>query len=1389
MVAITLTLLELSSLILRCLSVDRTNTTYGAVIIDFAAALGVAVVIYIEHRHAIRTSALLGVYLTIGLLIEITKSRSYFKRGLTASACVAVASAVVKLLLIGLEEVPKQDLLVDEDIRDISDGEATSGFFTRTLFIFLGPMLRAGFRRALTINDLANLGIDFTSTRLFKQLDSKWRPDDKRLDRSLFLGCCAAWKTSIFALVVPRLCVTGLRFAQPFLMHKVIECADPKSNCGAQQRTGIVGATFFTFFGAAICQATTTHMHNRLITRLRGGLFSHLLKKSSKLEIGEGRKLAAVTLMSADFDGIASGLADFIEMPFTFIDAGIGMFFLYRFIHLSCLAILIPLSVSTLLGFLFSRPLAPALKFWNENIQDRIAKTSRILSQLPAVKALGLGPKMAGFVQSLRVQEVASSRKYRIIRASAVGAAVVVDLSTSVIVVGVALVFSAFGDGISAATLYPTLGIVSLIEGPLAQILKSYPTTMTMLGCFQRIEAFLRLKNHDDPRSALHSDVVAAAEQEIEPKATSHALDETHEKSSGHILRFSNASLAPRGSKQPVLKAVDLAIAAGSINGVYGHTSSGKTTFLESILGEAEILEGSLHIDNVTVAICGQQVWLPDTTFRECIIGNCEYDAVWFNRVVNRCGLRQDLANFSDGEEHIVGTNGIALSGGQRQRIGIARAVYCRAAIVILDDIFSSVDKNTAIDIITGLCGHDGLLRTSGCTVIMATYLPESLDIVENVILLDDKGVVSCEPRWISTGRPSDIAVYLQQSLLPQQEDGVRQAPATETRQVPALPSQRPQVPSGVTREGRQTDRRKSDLKLYLLWINSAGRMSACIWFALIMFMGANEMFSYLYIRIWIAVAPKERLFIIGYAMISLLAGILSVVSALFNSIHLSPRASISLHGQLTTTVSQSTLGFLSTTDSGSILNRYSQDMELISNGIPQAIYATIYCGTTSLFKLGIIFSTATYMTAIFPFIGGAIFLIQQFYLRSSRQLRLLEIEAQAPLVKELHETSTGLVYIRAFKYQKHGFKRSLRLLDASQKPYYFLLCSQAFLALTLDLLSALVAVILAIVTVVARDSSQNATGLAFLTMINMGRSFNRFVTFWAKSETSVGSLSRLRDFLRDTPQETSPEDVVDLPPNWPSNGVIEINNVSARYRVKKNEPTEYIVRGVSLLIEPAKKIGIMGRTGSGKSSLLFTLLGFLEYEGSIYIDGVDLKKVHPDQLRSRIITISQNIVELEGTIRDNLLPYDKSWERTRDVVCAKSHDAEIGDVTKSREAEARDLIVRETLERLEIWEQLVRHGGLDAMLEKVGFSHGEKQLMCIARAVVRRRLTGSRVLLVDEATANVDSWRDQIVRDIMTEYFAECTIIVVAHRTETIADSSQIVHMAHGGIQSVENQ
>ncbi|KAJ4147951.1 hypothetical protein LMH87_002443 [Akanthomyces muscarius] len=1269
-VAAVLVGLQLASMVLRLTHKHyRTETTSAASSLDLAASLGLCAVLYIEHRHAIRSSAFLALYLGLCLLLDAAESRSYFLRDLAPLGGITAAMAATRLALLIVEEIPKQHLIIDPEVREASTGEPTSGFW---------------FVEAIA-------------------------------DESI----------------------------------------------GVDESGGLIGAITLTFAGAALCRAVSKHMTIRLLTRVRGGLLSLLLDKNMKLKLSDARKNAIITLMSADFDGIADGLPSCVEIPFTFLETGLGMFLLTRFVQQSSFVIVFPLIFATFIGIVCGNYMRAAQRKWNESIQTRVTKTSRVLSQLPAIKMLGLGPKTTEFVQYLRAHEIEASRSYRAIQSGMICSATLADLLCPTILVAAALFWGALGDVIYPSIIYPTLAIVALVQTPLAALFRFYPAALTTLGCFERIREFLCHEEHRDPR-VLQNHV--PNEVGAEQSAHQHGFSETTEKAvrrSLAIVQFDGVSLTILGNDAPILKNINFTLLPGSMTALFGPTSSGKTSFINSILGEVEISKGILYVDDIAIALVGQSTWLPNVSILECIIGTCKYDEVWFRTILTACNLLQDIAQLPGGVNYVVGSDGVALSGGQRQRISIARAAYCRAKLVLLDDSFNALDRTTANAILFNLCGENGLFRQSGTAVVVASYLPECLDIADNLIYLDGNGDFSYQAGQGSKAFRSQILNLLRH------EAALDEKAEAADKKATVQPKENVTQPAAQPVEDKK--RQRGDKTLYLFWLREVGPAIFVTWLCLITIHGVLDGFPRIYLKIWVDKAPGNRLYFIGYALLPIVCGIFCFVGILFLFNNMCPRSALSLHEKLAKTVMVSTLGFLSMTDSGSILNKFSLDMDILTKRVPPALHNTFYYGVGAVVKVGIILSGATYMTLLIPIILLALFFIQRYYLRTSRQLRHLELESQAPLVTAVRETSDGLVYIRGFGWKEQMLARALLLLDQSQKPVYLLYSAQQVLGLSTDLVAAAMAIVLTLLSIfVKHGRSANSAGVAFLSIVVVGNTLNELVLQWTSLEMAIGALSRIRSFITGTPIE-SDQGRSSLPEDWPSRGEVQLRNVSARYRDREDEP--YVLQNVSITIQSGQKVGITGRTGSGKSSLLYSLLGFLDYQGSIVIDGVNLTTAPRDELRAKIVTISQEQVELDGTVRDNLLPFDVSW----------GGEAVEGDDEKKADAVTKDRIARETLVRLRIWDKVESKGGLNSSLEDVGYSHGEMQLLCIARAVVRRRLTGSNLLLVDEATGGVDRWRDQIVREMMKEYFRGCTIIVVAHREESIADSNITVEMAGG--------
>lgn len=1318
--------------------------------LDVLAALGVAVITLAEHRHSIRaSSAFLGLYLFVGISLDAIQSRSYYERHITALSATHAASAVIRLLLLVVNEIPKASSITDA---------ATSGFWSRVFFVFMGPIFWLGYRGTLRMQDLTGIGAEFSSAHLARTLTHHWKPSvagKKAKPNSLLIASFWIWLGPLCAALIPRLFLTGFNFSQPYVLRALLGTVGPHGS-DSKFDPYIVVAVLASFTGSAVCKGIATHMTYRLVMRLRGGLMAVTMDKGQRLPLSSEKKRAAISLISAEVGGIADGMPLCIEIPFIFLESGLGIYLLVRQIHASAFVIVVPLLMATVATAIVSHYSAPAMDAWNEHIQSRVSKTSRIISQLAAVKIQGLGPRVAQYVQHLRWAEVARSKTYRAIRAPAIALASYCDLLVPTVLVAAALFWTGFNGHLSPDTVFPTLALAAILQEPLAEVFTVIPTAKTMVVFFERIQEFLCQEEHKDSRTF-------PDETLGEKSASAGAAAD-----SGSLVSFDSVTLAPPGTDRAVLQDVYLTIPPGSVSSMFGPTGSGKSILMQGLLGEAAVLKGEIQAQDVPVAHCGQEVWLPNVSVQDCIVGFCEYDDAWFNTVITHCQLVEDLQRLPGGKDYIVGLDGIALSGGQRLRVSIARAAFAREKLVLLDDPLSALDGTTSRALISGLLGPDGLFKQSGTAVVISSNMTECIRVADQYIVLDGKGKVTISTPDAAKPVESQLQWLFSQDKASGATSGAGKSEKEESEEEDKAAATSP------SEEEEDATRKRGDLRLYSFWLGFIGYPRFARWFLLVAGAALMDGMHQIYLKFWVADAPDNKPLFIGYALVPVLC-----VTFLFFGLwdlymHLSPRASLASHEQLTDSVFGTSLGYLASVDTGVTMNMYSLDMNLINKNLPGNIHNTAYFSLGVAVQFGIVLSAATYMSTLIPVILLALFYLQRFYLCTSRQLRHLELEAQAPLVTWIEDTAKGLACIRGFRWQDRNRDRNLQLLDEAQKPVFYLYCAQALLGLMLDMLSALISLVLALLTVYLKHgTSQASTGVSVVSLIVLSQGFSAIIFAWTKLETSLGSLARLKSFINRTRKEKDGN--TPLPNNWPSAGKVDIDISSARHGTGVDgQERAAVLHDIKVSVDAGSKVALTGRTGSGKTSLVLALLGFLEYEGSIKIDGAEVRNAPHDELRSRIITISQDHLVLDGSIRENLLPFDTTWSSgPKDTPSEKD----------AAEAARKDAIVKEALEDLQIWSTLEDKGGLDAVVDKVGYSHGEIQLLCVARAVVRRRLTGSNLVLVDEGTSNVDRWRDQVVRDMMTRYFSGCTMVIIAHRDETIAGSNANVTLANGRV------
>lgn len=397
---------------------------------------------------------------------------------------------------------------------------------------------------------------------------------------------------------------------------------------------------------------------------------------------------------------------------------------------------------------------------------------------------------------------------------------------------------------------------------------------------------------------------------------------------------------------------------------------------------------------------------------------------------------------------------------------------------------------------------------------------------------------------------------------------------------------------------------------------------------------------------------------------------------------------------------------------------------------------------------------SAGYFAAVMPPVILIMWILQKYYLRTSRQMRLLDLEAKSPLYSHFIESLSGLATIRAFGWVDAFEEHNLELLESSQKPFYLRLCIQRWLALILDLLVALLAVILMVLVVKLRSSiSAGYVGLALLNVLSFNETLAMIIRNWTNLETSTGAVSRVKTFNMQTSSENLPGEVNEPPTDWPTHGAIEFQNVCASYTTGGNT----VVKNLTMNIQPGQKIGICGRSGSGKSSLITSLFRMLELSpGSrILIDGLDIATVPRQRVRAALNAIPQEPFFLRSTIRKNADP--RSLHSDTAIISA--------------------------IQKVELWDLVAAKGGLDAEMDADFFSHGQRQLFCLARAILRR----SKIVVLDEATSSVDPASDRLMQRVIRKEFADCTILAVAHRLETVLDFDRIAVMDGGELLEFE--
>jgi ATP-binding cassette subfamily C (CFTR/MRP) protein 1 len=870
--------------------------------------------------------------------------------------------------------------------------------------------------------------------------------------------------------------------------------------------------------------------------------------------------------------------------------------------------------------------------------------------------------------------------------------------------------------GLDISQAFTSMALLNLVTTPTAKLLTIMPLWAQALGCFERLQQYFELPVYDR-RSALSATDTETQDTDIEMSVLRSL--KTHERA----IVCTNMDIALSTEGPAILKDITFDMRPGSLTIVTGPTGSGKTTLLKALLGETLLLQGQMSVSSTSISYCNQIPWMTNTSIKEFITGptNNVRPTIesWYGLVVYACDLVKDIAGMPDGDDTRLGSKGVLLSGGQRARLALARAVYARMDIMLLDDVFSALDTNTQEAIYSRLLGPHGLLRELGTTVLLVTHWQKATAAADQILTLSQDGRIAYQ------GSPSVLPETESYSLQSKTHAGDADADVVQTSKIKA--------PKGPSKEDKEDlARRTGDWSIYRFYFGNFQKRYLAMFVACSVGAAFSSRFSQILLKWWTADEGSNLgMYLSMYSLLALAQTCFSNLNMWVVFLKMIPASAINMHRTLLATVAGAASSVFYNIDSGAILNRFAQDMYLVIGALPTSLIATGNTLCETIASLAMISTGASYMGITIPFVMIAVFLIQKVYLHTSRQLRLIEIEARGPIYSHFLETLEGVVTIRAFGWEEDAKEAHLRLLDVAQSPYYLLSCIQRWLKLVLDLIVAALAVIVVALAVSQRGTtSAGLLGVALTNVLGFSQSLTRLVTEWTTLETSLGAISRVRSFAADTEQDI-PSETSMTSADIVTEGEVVFSGVYAKYT---DGPGSYDLNDINFTVPPGTKVAICGRTGSGKSSLMNALFCLLPLRhGSIYVDGVDLNNVDPDIVRRSIIAIPQQPFLLPGSTKLNLDPENRFSDAELNIALSK---VRLLDLVNER-------------------------GGLGSDIDQQTLSQGQSQLLCLARALLRN----SKLVVLDEATSSLDPQTDELVREVLRTNFAGCTVISIAHR------------------------
>lgn len=849
----------------------------------------------------------------------------------------------------------------------------------------------------------------------------------------------------------------------------------------------------------------------------------------------------------------------------------------------------------------------------------------------------------------------------------------------------------------------------------------------------------------------------------------------------------------------PGLTNINLTINKNEFVVVTGLIGTGKSSLLNAMSGFMRRTSGSVNVDG-ELLLCGYP-WVQNATVRDNIVFGSEWDEEKYNNVIYACSLESDLEILPAGDQTEIGERGITLSGGQKARINLARAVYAERDIILMDDVLSAVDARVGRHIMNNCIL--GLLKDK--TRVLATHQLSLIGSADKVVYLNGDGTIDVgtfeelKARNISF---ANLMAYNSEAKEEEEEEEVEEDEEVVENEREMIQRQLSKVTKPEDEEAEHKDFNKNEhrdghlteqeeravnginAEVYQQYIKlGSGKFSPWLFCPLLVSLMILSTFCQLFTNTWLSFwtefkfTNKSNGFYIGfYVMFTVLSFILLTCEFVM-LVYLTNTASVRLNIMAIEKVLHAPMAFMDTTPMGRILNRFTKDTDVLDNEIGDQLRFLVFVFANIIGVLILCVIYLPWFAIAIPFLGFLFVAVANYYQASAREIKRLEAVQRSFVYNNFNETLSGMNTIKAYNAEYRFLEKNNELIDNMNEAYYLTIANQRWLAIHMDIIATIFALLIALLCVNrVFNITAASVGLLLSYVFQIAGQLSMLIRTFTQVENEMNSAERLASYAFHLPEEAPYLINERTPaPSWPDKGIVKFDNASLAYR----PGLPLVLKNLSFEVKPSEKIGICGRTGAGKSSIMTALYRLSELEsGKITIDDVDIASLGLKDLRSKLSIIPQDPVLFRGSIRKNLDPFNESSD-------SKLWDALVrtGLIDPSRLDIVKKQVKTQSTEDEE--GSIIHKFHLDQQVEDEGsnFSLGERQLIAFARALVR----DSKILILDEATSSVDYETDFKIQTSIIKEFSQCTILCIAHRLKTIINYDRILVLDKGEIKEFD--